>query len=340
MPPRAPRVARSTNPRAAVTDRLGPAYTAGMNTKLFIVMGLAAFCTSACGDGTDAIAPAGSGLAALNPDSAPQASVDRFSDESGMLMRRSANPNLPGPNMPIDFDQEPFITRGLGPEGESVLYYNFDIQPSQPAPIYVLFREGEDAPVADQLNIIDAIPGVSGYNDFWRVTRVTVPPDYVENSATSLEDLTTAGYPIEATDMLVNCPVVPAGSTASLRWGSEDAGLVRGWYDGQVVYYFGFNEHPLVGSTVPIAPIYVTFNLNPDQEGGGPPSGFVTEADSDQTHNVLAALPGSADYSPLWAVSPFDNADFTNVSDLESAEAANVLAEGVANVNCPVVDMN
>jgi hypothetical protein len=276
--------------------------------------------------------------AATDPDTAPPTTVDRFSDEAATLMARSQNPALPDPGEPVDFDQAPFITRGLGPDGSSVRYYNFDVQPTAPAPIYVLFREGAPTPVEGQLNVVDVVPGDAGYNDFWRVTRVTVPADYVANSVTSLGAIATAGYPTEATETLVNCPVVPAGSTARLRGGEESMELTRGWYQGEVVHYFSFEEHALTGSSVPLASIYVAFNRNPDQEGGGPASGFVTEDGSDQTHNVLEVLPGSDGYSPLWSVNPYDNADFDGVVDLSSVMAANVLAEGVASVNCPVVD--
>lgn len=48
-----------------------------------------------------------------------------------------------------------------------------------------------------------------------------------------------------------------------------------------------------MGSMVPRSPIYVTFNANPGEEGGGPSSGFVTEEGTDQTHNVLAATPAT-----------------------------------------------
>jgi len=88
---------------------------------------------------------------------------------------------------------------------------------------------------------------------------------------------------------------------------------------------------------VPTSPIYVTFNINPDMPGGGPGSGFVTEEATGRTHNVASTLPEDASYSPLWWVSVYDNADFENVSDLASAQAANILAGGVANVNCPIV---
>jgi hypothetical protein len=56
--------------------------------------------------------------------------------------------------------------------------------------------------------------------------------------------------------------------------------------------------------TGPLADIFVTFNVNPGDAGGGPVSGFKTEAGTEQTHNVLTVLPDGAGYSPLWAVSP------------------------------------
>ena len=115
---------------------------------------------------------------------------------------------------------------------------------------------------------------------------------------------------------------------------------MRGWYRDQVVNYFSFEEAPLTltGGAVPVSPIYVTFNVNPDQPSGGPPSGFRTEDGSAQTHNVLGTVPGNPSYSPLWSVNVYDNADFADVGDLASAQAAHILASGVATVNCPVVD--
>jgi hypothetical protein len=288
---------------------------------------------AACGasDGESAAAEG------LDPDTAPEVSVDRFG-AGAMLQSRESDPGLPDPNEPVDFDQEPFVTRGLAPEGGSVVYYNFDVQPTQPAPIYVLMRDGENAPVAGQLNIVDHLPGMRGYSDFWRVMRVTVPVSYVINSVTSYAEIEAMGFPVSETDNLVNCPVVPKGSTAAKRWGGGATGLVRGWYRGEVVHYFSFEEAPLTGERVPTAPIFVTFNRNPGTDAGGPASGFVKEPGSTQTHNVLTALPGQPGYSPLWSVSPYDNADFPRVMDLSSVLDANVLARDVANVNCPVVE--
>ncbi|MDS0475563.1 hypothetical protein [Natrinema sp. 1APR25-10V2] len=270
---------------------------------------------------------------------APRATIDRFSEAAGTLMVRNEENDLPGPDEPIDFDQAPFLTRGLGPSGEPVSYYNFDVQPTEPAPIYVLFREGEDAPVAEQLNIVDVVPGDEGYNDFWHVHEVTVPADYEANTATSVQDLMDADYDITGTDVVKNCPIVPEGSTASMREGDGETDLIDGWYDGEVVSYFLFEEAPIAvtDGSVPVSPIYVTFNTNPGMDGGGPQSGFVTEMETDRTHNVVATLPGDDGYSPLWSVSVYDNADFDAVSDLESAMAATLLEAGTATVNCPIV---
>jgi hypothetical protein len=77
--------------------------------------------------------------------------------------------------------------------------------------------------------------------------------------------------------------------------------LVQGWYDDQVVYYFLFEEAPLmpVDGMVPTSPIYVSFNVKPEPDGGGgPASGFMTEEDSNRTHNVPATLPDDDAYSP------------------------------------------
>jgi len=288
--------------------------------------------TGACGSSNE--------TSGHDPTKATVASIDRFSAQAGMLQVRTPTNGLPEANAPIDFDQGPFITQGLGPVGQVVKYYNFDVKPTVAAPIYAFFAAGSSTPIAGQLNVIDVLPGEPGYNDFWQVMKVTVPSGYVANAAASLADIQAAGYPIVATDMIVNCPVVPAGSTASLRLGGADAGLTRGWYRGELVHYFNFTEATLTNASgaVPVAPIYVTFNINPGQTGGGPPSGFETETGSMQTHNVVAVLPGDNGYSPLWAVRIYDDSAFASVSNLTTAMGAASVAAGPL-VNCPIVSV-
>jgi hypothetical protein len=190
---------------------------------------------------------------------------------------------------------------------------------------------------------VKALLGDSGYNDLWRVMKVMVPADYEANTVTSLSEIRSMDFSIEETDMLVNCPVVPDGSTAALRLADEDPGLTRGWHRDKVVHYFNFSEAMLMttGDEVPTSPIFVTFNVNPDPDDAmsGPASGFRVEAGTEQTHNVPATLPDNAAYSPLWAVHIYDTADFESVMDLESVGNSSIVEPNGPTVNCPIVSI-
>jgi hypothetical protein len=280
---------------------------------------------------------AGLASATMLSHTAPKASVDRFSAAAGHLQVRTAMNHLPGPNQAVNFDQGPFVTHGFGPHGEHVTYYNFDVQPLTPAPWYVLVRQGETTPVRDQLPIIDALPGDSGYNDFHIVVDVTVPANYSANHINSAAAIRAAGYAMQTTTTLLNTPIVPEGSTAHQRLGGASAALGTGWFDGKTVRFFTFTERSLTGPTVPVSPIFVTFNKNPGTDGRGPGSGFKTESGTQQTHNVVATLPADAGYAPLWQVSVYDNAAFDQVHDLATVQRATILAPNVASVNCPIV---
>ena len=244
------------------------ATTSGTVSAFFGGSGLPAIVIFAVDSGVKQVA-----LKPLDPDQAPVAAVDRFSDKAAHLQLRTPDNHLPGPNEPIDFDTGPFITQGLSPStGKPVRYYNFDVQGTTPAPVYVLYREGEDKPVEGQLDIIDTLPGDKRYNDFRQVWKVTVPKDYVANTITDSAALLDAGYKMEQTGALRNMPVVPDKSTASMRLNGESAALQRAWYRGQVAKFFSFAEAPLsaAGANVPLSPIYVTFNVNPGEPNGGP----------------------------------------------------------------------
>ena len=284
----------------------------------------------------------GSGSAELqpkDPDQAPIATVDRFSDAAGTLLKRSADNHLPGPNEPIDFDTPPFNVWGLSPAGEPALYYHLDVKSTTPVPVYILYREGEDMPVQEQLDIIDTLPGEQGYNDFRQVWKVWVPKDYVANTITDASMLQQAGYKIEKTDKLLNMAVVPDKSRARVRFNGGHPELKRAWYRGKVAKFFLFDEAPLSvsGDKVPVSPIYDGFTINPGQPGGE--KEFCTDPNSTQTHNVVATMPGDKAYSPLWLRVVYDSAACASVHNLETALQAKKVAANVLFINCPMVSV-
>jgi len=225
---------------------------------------------------------------------------------------------------PLEGGEEYPLTAGWY-QGQSTYYYNFTNPiPSDdggmtvtPAPIYVLFHENGD-PVAGQYNIVDVVPGDAGYSDLWQVHEVEVPNDYVANTATSYNDLVMAGYTITPTDIYVNCPIVPPGSTLQY----SDQGLVQGWDDGNPVFYFDFGLNP-----VETAPIYVFFydddTMVPDQK------------------NVIDTIPGEPDYSAFWQVHmvtvPDDYVANSAQSLSDIMDADYTITPTDILVNCPVV---
>ena len=283
--------------------------------------------------------PVGAASQPVDPDKAPIAAVDRFSDTAGTLLKRSANTRLPGPNEPIDFDTPSLSILGLTPTGEPSLYYHLDVQSTTPAPVYVLYREDEEKPVQGQLNTIDTLPGEKGYNDFRQVWKVWVPKDYVANTITDAATLLQTGYKTEKTAKLLNMPVVPDNSRAHTRLNGGNPELQRAWYQGQVAKFFLFDEAPLSvsGDKVPVSPIYDGFTINPGQPGGEVE--FCTDPNSKQTHNVVGTVPGDKAYSPLWLRVVYDSAACASVHNLETALRAKVVPAKVLLINCPIVSI-
>lgn len=100
--------------------------------------------------------------------------------------------------------------------GEEIVY--FDFGPNEPitAPIYA-FVTGFDADgnpqfVDGQHNVVGVVPGDEGYSAFWYVHLVVVPEEYQAETITSVQEVLDSGYETMQPGLLVNCPVVPAGS--------------------------------------------------------------------------------------------------------------------------------
>jgi hypothetical protein len=260
-------------------------------------------------------------------------SVDRFSDDAATVLRRSDNPDLPAPNEPIDYDAD-FLNHALGPDGEDVQYYGFDVASFRSAQVYsFVFASDPTSRVPGQSAVFDVIPGDDGYNDFWQMITVLVPDDYEPNPVRSLADIEAAGFVLEPTGTIINCPIVPFGSSAELA--GRDS---TGWYKGKHVAYFTFdstqtgivNQSPI---DVPYAVVRVIF------EDNDPAKGMKVDSATGNTHNVFDTLPGDELYRSLWRHDFVDEGDFALVSDWESSKAAREAEIDMDNilVNCPVV---
>ena len=194
------------------------------------------------------------------------------------------------------------------------------------APIWVLATglnaDGSPKLVEGQHNIIDVLPGQPGYSDLWEVRVVTVGADYRADTHKSKADLDAARLTGNPIGMIVNCPVVPTGSTLE---GGET--VVQGWYNGQQVFYpdFGPNSPTSI-------PIWAFTNGN--------------NADSsprmvEGQRNIIDAIPGQPGYTAMWRVNmvtvPADyRANSVNSAALVASQNLQT-AQTNLNVNCPAV---
>lgn len=301
-------------------------------------LSLSIFTLAACGD--PPVDPPDTGI---DPESAPVAEVDRFSDAFGKLFKRSGpafdpvnvQPVLPAPNAPIDFDTL-FSVKALGPGGEPSIYYALDILPDVPGRAFV-FVDGAGARIEGQLPVLENAPGDEGYNDFVQITEVIVGEDYVRNSLTSVSDIDAAvaagAVTTAETTRIENWAMVPKGSIATRTFLGARVDGERAWLAGEVASLLIFERDLEITSegTVPTSGIVVIF-----KNDESPAEGFEAEADG-QTHNALETLPGDAGYSSLWAHQRGGLAGFDDVTDFASA-LANVAGPLPVNVNCPVVE--
>lgn len=213
----------------------------------------------------------------------------------------------------------------------AVQYYDFGMNSPASggvvatAPIWVMITgldaDGNPVFVEGQHNIVDVVPADPGYSDLWEVNLVTVPDGYEPDSMKSREDVVNSGYETMAPGLLVNCPIVPEGTT--LEGGEE---LTQGWYKGDAVFYPDFGANPATA-----LPIWV-FITGMDADGNPQ---FV-----DGQNNVIDSVPSDAGYSAFWQVTLVTVDEGYEANSIKSA--ADVVSAGFEMtqtemvVNCPV----
>ncbi len=277
----------------------------------------------------------------------PIVEIDRFNDQDATFFRRSDNPDLPGPNEPIDFDDPRFKKKAYGPDGEIITFYNFDVRPREPAIVYMLVdRRGNQ--LVGQLPIFDRIPGDEDYSDFWHINQVRVlDPKYRPNTLSDAQAVLDSGWEITPTETLMQAVMVPDHSNADLRFDpATSSDLLNGWYQGLVVKYFLF-AHPASSAMIDFGsgqintPQMYSFFANDRDEKDG----FEFDSEIEMTHNVATRLPGEEGYSPLWVLQVFKLTIFDRVQDLASAlgqssnEETTLPLERLLYLNAPIVQV-
>jgi hypothetical protein len=277
------------------------------------------------------------------PELAPLVAIDRFSDEAGTFFLRSQQVGLPGPNEPIDFDVD-FLFKGIGPNGERIEFYLFDVRDDTPPPVYILVDRRGD-PIPGQLPIFDLLPGEEGHSDIWRVHQVRLTAlEYIANSINTAQQIFDAELEVEITTQGYHAVIVPDGSSASRRWDLDiPRGLQNGWYRGQIVKYLLF-ENPqspfplILGAERVETPQMFGFLAN-DRDVL---DGFAVDPQSGETHNVVAVLPGEESYAPLWVLQVFKLTAFDRFNSLADAireDEENSIDLGILHINAPIVGL-
>ncbi len=247
---------------------------------------------------------------------------------AGYLLTRPAPPSAP---TPVDNLARPntFSRVDGWYKNGNITYLDYGISANVSQPILVFFLAASpDTAVLGQRNIIDNIPGQPAYSDFWRVHKVLVPSSYVANTIRSFEQAVASGYTIQATDTIVNCPVVNPNATTPGTSSTKTAG----WYRGRDVFYFDHGPRsPGLGFIVKSAPLYAFFYSNGTSVPG--------------QRNVVDVKPGDPGYTDLWHVTKvvvgpsYLVNSLRSSSDIMTAVTSNQVSLQPTNmfVNCPVV---
>lgn len=194
-----------------------------------------------------------------------------------------------------------------------VLYYDFGTVPQGVAPARVYWPiHGFDArrnPVAirGQRPIFTTIPGLPDYSGVYRlvyvVTADKVQPNELKDQASIEAAVRARKALISETDLTLNLPIVPRGTTLM----RDTTQGMLGWYFGRDVQYFDFGAAKL-------APVPM-WRFARGKDAAGEPN-ILAEQNS-----IVDSIPVTPAYPDVWAIA-FVEADSAYApNSLKSAEA-------------------
>jgi hypothetical protein len=205
--------------------------------------------------------------------------------------------------------------------GHQVSYFDFGPIKLKPgnklAPIWTVTNGA-----AGQHNIVDTVPGASGYSPLWLVSKVTfkagVTPRLLKSKADVDAAVRNGDVTVTQTSTVVNCPVLGFGQAS-----------VTGFSSGHRIHYYDLGPVKVAAGNV-VAPLFTVTNpVGPQQHN-------VTE------ENVAA---GQTKYPPLWGIMKVTFKQgvkprlITSYAEIEKAQAAGdvTVTRTRLVVNCPVV---
>lgn len=207
------------------------------------------------------------------------------------------------------------------------------------ADLYLFVDGYTGLPIPGQLPVLEAVPmGAApdvtelvarNYSAIWEIGIVKIGPGYDPNDLTiridSLAQLINNPF-VEAiyeTNIHVNCPVVPAGSTTE----PGSPGIEVAWYNGTEVSLVPYDIED--GIAHPQA-------LFKFENAAGQ-----TLPDDNNPHLVLSRIPGMPFYSSIWEVWTVvvpDGVPYQAMKSIGDIEAANLpIRSAHVRLNCPVV---
>jgi len=211
----------------------------------------------------------------------------------------------------------------------TVLYYDFGaVKPDVAAgrvlwPIHGFDARGNPVAIRGQRPIFSTIPGLSDYSGVWRLTYVVtadkVQPNELRDGASVDAAIRARKASLRLTDVTVNLPIVPRGTTLAR---DTTTGML-GWYEGRDVQFFDFGPTQLV--PVPM------WRFASGVDAAGDPIVLAGQ------NSIVDSIPMATVYPDLWQIH-FVNVDTTYV--LNSIKSAGALRGARFSIGTPTTIRN
>jgi hypothetical protein len=177
----------------------------------------------------------------------------------------------------------------------TVLYYDFgNVKPGIAAgrvlwPIHGFDARGNPVAIRGQRPIFSTLPGLEDYSGVWRLTYVItadkVQPNELRDAASVEAAVRARKASLRLTDVTLNLPIVPRGTTLA----RDTTRGMAGWYEGRDIQFFDFGS-------VHLAPVPM-WRFARGMDPSGAPNIL-----SDQ-NSIVDSIPVAAGYPDLWEIS-------------------------------------